>query len=78
MKHMVVLVALSALLWTTAAAGQPVSQPESDAVRQSTDIQEVRPRVASLEYTIAVITLTGLGLLVSLGLLCLPPPSPER
>lgn len=78
MKHSIVLLALSALLWTAPAPGQPVSQGEPDALREGrseADIQEEMPlRTASLEYTIAVIALGALGLLVSLGILCMPPP----
>ncbi len=81
------MAALSALLWTASAPGQPGSQGETPGgARQpvmATASADVAPDTgradeplhmpcASLEYTIAVIALGGLGLLVSLGLLCLP------
>lgn len=81
MKHSIVLMTLSALLWTAPALGQPGSRGEPDTLRErrlEADIQEMPLDTASLEYTIAVIALGGLGLLVSLGILCMSAPTLER
>lgn len=44
-----------------------------DVERETPPAEEMRP--ASLGYTIAVILLAGLGLLASMGILCMPAPS---
>ncbi len=77
MKRNLVVTALSALLWAAPAPGQPGSERD---VHENV-VQADEPRLmhsASLEYTVAVIALGGLGILVSIGILCMPAPMPDR
>jgi hypothetical protein len=79
------MVMLWLLLWTAPAWCQPASHGVADATQR----RELRhdARVAgerrlvdavSLGYTIAVIAFGGLGVLLSIGILCMPPPPCER
>jgi hypothetical protein len=77
MRLGIVVMALAALLWSAPASGQP--GPQAAAPEQVAEPDQDRPaRSATLAYTIVVIALGGLGLLASIGVLCMPAPPVER
>jgi hypothetical protein len=78
----IVVAALSGLLWTGPAPGRPTSseravhvQTAAPALDAAAPVPDRPMRTASLEYTTAVIALGVLGLLGSIGILCMPAPA---